>query len=44
MNGRPVMRGGNRGEDGWSSRKRASEVTSRRSGGWERGREQLVLQ
>ena len=36
--GRPVMRGGRGEEEGWS------EVTSRRSGGWRRGREQLVLQ
>ncbi len=37
--GRPVMRGGKGGEEGWSRRKRASVLTSRRSEGWRRGRE-----
>lgn len=44
--GGPVMRGAKEGEEGWSrkKRKRASEVTRRKTGGWRRGKEQLVLQ
>lgn len=43
-NGRPFMRRRKGGEEGWSRRERASEVTSTRSEGRRRGRGQLVLQ